>query len=44
MKAYTGEAVPVPETCADEGVCFEAQVSLNDENWESSVARKADGK
>jgi hypothetical protein len=30
-KEYTGEAVPVAETCTDEGICFEAQVPLNDQ-------------
>ncbi|HEY4195893.1 MAG TPA: hypothetical protein VGM63_10185 [Mucilaginibacter sp.] len=29
-KAYKGEAVPIPETCSDD-VCYEAEVSLNDE-------------
>lgn len=30
-KEYTGEAVPILETCADD-VCHEADVSLNDED------------
>ncbi|WP_237073616.1 hypothetical protein [Mucilaginibacter mali] len=30
-KEYRGEAVPISETCS-EGVCFEADISLNDED------------
>jgi hypothetical protein len=30
-KEYTGEAVPIAETCTTDGICFEAEVSLNDE-------------
>jgi hypothetical protein len=28
---YKGEGVPVPETC-DKGICYEADITLNDEN------------
>jgi len=30
-KVYKGEGVPIPETCQD-GVCFQLDVTLNDEN------------
>jgi hypothetical protein len=30
-KTYKGEGVPVPETC-EEGVCFQLDITLNDEN------------
>ena len=30
-KEFKGEAVPIPETCSD-GVCFQLDVTLNDEN------------
>jgi hypothetical protein len=29
---YKGEAVPISETCTDDDVCYEADVSLNDED------------
>ena len=30
-KVYKGEGVPVPETCHD-GVCFQLDITLNEEN------------